>query len=79
MPRELTCPAGAASLYNLGLNTALLLTGIHCLSFLKTYERCAVKVLLYAHSSKAIILAVKQQFKQLKKKGLEKFRERGKF
>lgn len=28
MPRELTCPAGAASLYNLGLNTALLLTGI---------------------------------------------------
>lgn len=28
MPRELACPAGAASLYNLGLNTALLLTGI---------------------------------------------------
>lgn len=28
MPRELTCHAGAASLYNLGLNTALLLTGI---------------------------------------------------
>ena len=28
MPRELTCPAGAASLYNPGLNTALLLTGI---------------------------------------------------
>ena len=28
MPRELTYPAGAASLHNLGLNTALLLTGI---------------------------------------------------
>ena len=31
-----------------------------------------MKVLLYAHSSKAIVLAVKQQFKQLKKKRPEK-------